>query len=195
MSTAMEPSLDSHHAAVTTLRAAYSALPPGSRVRLAKPTSNLFRFREPTGAPGLDVSQFASVLRVDPDAAVADVGGMTTYEHLVAATLPHGLMPTVVPQLKTITLGGAVAGLGIESSSFRNGLPHEAVLDMDVLTGAGEIVTASPTENPDLFETFPNSYGSLGYTVRLRIALEPVEPYVALHHVRFGDLDSLSAAI
>ena len=124
----MEPSLDSHHAAVTTLRAAYSALPPGSPVRLAKPTANLFRFREPTGAPGLDVSQFGSVLRVDPDAAVADVGGMTTYEHLVAATLPHGLMPTVVPQLKTITLGGAVAGLGIEATSFRSGLPHESLL-------------------------------------------------------------------
>ena len=46
---------------------------------------------------------------------------MTTYEDLVDATLPHGLMPLVVPQLKTITLGGAVTGLGIESTSFRNG--------------------------------------------------------------------------
>ena len=46
-------------------------------------------------------------------------------------------MPLVVPQLKTITLGGAVAGLGIESSSFRNGLPHESVLEMEILTGDG----------------------------------------------------------
>ena len=52
---------------------------------------------------------------------------MTTYEDLVDATLAHGLMPLVVPQLKTITLGGAVAGLGIESTSFRHGLPHESV--------------------------------------------------------------------
>ena len=66
---------------------------------------------------------------------------MCTYEDLVDATLPHGLMPLVVPQLRTITLGGAVTGLGIESTSFRNGLPHESVLEMDVLTGAGEIVT------------------------------------------------------
>ena len=66
---------------------------------------------------------------------------MCTYEDLVAATLPHGLTPLVVPQLRTITLGGAVTGLGIESASFRNGLPHESVLEMDVLTGAGEVVT------------------------------------------------------
>ena len=69
---------------------------------------------------------------------------MCTYEDLVAATLPFGLAPLVVPQLKTITLGGAVTGLGIESTSFRNGLPHESVLEMDILTGAGEVVTASP---------------------------------------------------
>ncbi|NED59706.1 FAD-binding oxidoreductase, partial [Streptomyces sp. SID10244] len=62
-----------------------------------------------------------------------------------AATLPYGLAPKVVPQLKTITLGGAVTGLGIESTSFRNGLPHESVLEIDVLTGDGEIITATPT--------------------------------------------------
>ena len=58
-----------------------------------------------------------------PSGATADVQGMCSYERLVATTLPLGLMPKVVPQLRTITLGGAVTGLGIESSSFRNGLP------------------------------------------------------------------------
>ena len=103
-------------------------------------------------------------------------------------------MPLVVPQLKTITLGGAVTGLGIESTSFRNGLPHESVLEFDVITGAGEVVTAGPAgEHADLFRGFPNSYGTLGYATRLRIELEPVRPYVALRHVRFGDLDELAA--
>ena len=100
---------------------------------------------------------------------------MCTYEHLVDATLAHGLTPLVVPQLRTITLGGAVTGLGIESASWRNGLPHESVLEMDVLTGAGEVVTTDrDTRHPDLFRGFPNSYGTLGYATRLRIALEPV---------------------
>jgi len=192
----MESSLDSHHAAVATLRAEYSALPPGSPVRLAKPTSNLFRFREPTGAPGLDVSRFGSVLKVDPDAAVAEVGGMTTYEHLVEATLPHGLMPLVVPQLKTITLGGAVAGLGIEASSFRSGLPHESLLEAEILTGDGQVVVATPEgEHAELFRGFPNSYGTLGYSLRLRIELERVRPYVRLRHVRFADAAECAAAI
>ena len=116
-----------HRAAVARLQRAYAAIPPGSPVRLAKRTSNLFRFTDGSAPAGLDVSAFGHVLQVDPVARTAVVGGMTTYEDLVDATLPHGLMPLVVPQLKTITLGGAVTGLGIESTSLRSGLPHESV--------------------------------------------------------------------
>ena len=177
------------------LLASYRAVPPAASVRLAKPTSNLFRSRTKPNARGLETSGLTGVLAVDPETRTADVGGMCTYEDLVAATLPHGLAPLVVPQLKTITLGGAVTGLGIESTSFRNGLPHESVLEMDILTGAGEVVTASAHEHDDLYRAFPNSYGTLGYAVSLRIELEPVEPFVALRHLRFHALTELVAAM
>ncbi len=183
----------SHHDAVRRLVASYRAIPPGSPVRLGKRTSNLFRPRAATGQPGLDVSGLGGVLAVDPASCTAEVAGMCTYENLVAATLPHGLTPLVVPQLKTITLGGAVSGLGIEATSFRNGLPHESVLELEVLTGAGEIVTTTPGE--ELFAGFPNSYGTLGYATRLRIELEPVCSQVTLRHVRFDDIDELCAAV
>jgi FAD/FMN-containing dehydrogenase len=185
-----------HDAAVDRLVSSYHAIPPGSPVRLAKRTSNLFRARAATSAPGLDVSGLGDVIAVDPVARTADVQGVCTYERLVDATLVHGLVPLVVPQLKTITLGGAVTGLGIESTSFRSGLPHESVLEMDILTGAGELVTARPEgEHADLFHGFPNSYGTLGYATRLRIALEEAAPTVALRHVRFHDVDTLVAAV
>jgi len=177
-----------HVAAVQRLRRDFAALPEGAPVRLAKPTSNLFRFREDGDAPRLDVSAFTSVISVDPDRRTAEVGGMTTYEDLVAATLPHGLMPLVVPQLRTITLGGAVTGLGIESTSFRNGLPHESVQEIEILTATGDTVVARPdNEHAELFRGFPNSYGTLGYSLRIRIELEPVAPYVHLRHLRFSD--------
>ena len=188
------PRWDGYRRDVTELRRAYAALPAGAPVRLRKRTSNLFRPRADIAAT-LDVTPFAGVLQVDVGNRTADVLGMTTYEDLVDATLPHGLMPRVVPQLKTITLGGAVTGLGIESSSFRNGCPHESVLEMDVLTGAGDVLTVSPAEHADLFYGFPNSYGSLGYALRLRIELEPVRPYVRLRHVRYDDIAACAAAI
>ncbi len=178
------------------MRASYRAIAPGDPVRLAKKTSNLFRPRSTSSSPGLAVSELASVISVDPARRTADVQGMCTYEHLVAATLPHDLMPLVVPQLKTITLGGAVTGLGIESTSFRHGLPHESVLEMDILTGDGEVVTARPDgEHADLFHAFPNSYGSLGYALRIQIELQPVCRYVALRHIRFDHLAELAEAV
>ncbi|MFN2556618.1 MAG: FAD-binding protein [Nitriliruptorales bacterium] len=166
----------------------YTSLPAGAPVRLAKPTSNLFRPRRRHSAARLDAHGFDGVLSVDPVRRTADVQGMTTYEHLVAATLPLGLMPLVVPQLKTITIGGAVSGLGIESSSFRNGLVHESVREMEILTGEGRLVVARPdNEHRALFYGFPNSYGTLGYVLRLVIELEPVRPFVRLRHVPFAD--------
>jgi len=185
-----------YEALVDDLQRQFRAVPAGERVRLAKRTSNLFRPREASAAPGLDVAALDGVLSIDRQALTADVLGMTTYEHLTAATLPYGLAPLCVPQLRTITLGGAVTGLGIESASFRNGCPHESVVEMDILTGTGEVVTARPdNEHRDLFFGFPNSYGSLGYATRLRIELEEAAPYVSLRHIRFDSAEAIAEAM
>ncbi len=190
------PALPGHESAVAELQRAYSAIPAGRPVRLAKRTSNLFRFRDSATAPGLDVSAFSRVLRVDPRSRTAIVGGMTTYENLADATLRHGLMPLVVPQLKTITLGGAVSGLGIESTSLRSGMPHESVLEMEILTGDGRVVTAAGGgEHDALYRGFPNSYGTLGYALSLTIELEPVTPYVHLRHFRFATPEDCMQAV
>jgi FAD/FMN-containing dehydrogenase len=191
--------LAAHRADVARLRGEYAAVPQGTPVRLAKRTSNLFRFRD--DAPGngpreLNVDAFARVIHVDPVGRRAVVGGMTTYEDLVDATLPHNLMPLVVPQLKTITLGGAVTGLGIESTSLRNGMPHESVVEAEILTGDGRVVRATQdNEHSDLFAAFPNSYGTLGYALSLTIELEPVQPYVHIRHFRFRDPKAIMDAI
>jgi FAD/FMN-containing dehydrogenase len=185
-----------HERAVANVKQAYAALPPDQPVRLAKHTSNLFRTRTTADAAGLDLSAMQGVVEVDPVARTARVGGLSTYERLVDELLPQGFVPLVVPQLRTITIGGAVTGLGIEAASFRNGLPHESVVEMRILTGDGEVVTARPDgEHAELFRTFPNSYGSLGYALDLVIELEPAQPYVALRHIRFDRLTALVEAV
>jgi FAD/FMN-containing dehydrogenase len=182
---------------VAALQRALVSLPAGAPIRLHKSsqTSNLFRPRSAEHT-ALEADGFSGVLSIDTAARTADVLAMTTYDDLVTATLPHGLAPLVVPQLKTITLGGAVTGLGIESASFRNGCPHESLLEMDVLTGDGRVVTATPTgEHRELFYGFPNSYGTLGYALRLRIELESVTPYMRLRHIPFSSLADCAQAL
>jgi FAD/FMN-containing dehydrogenase len=157
-------------------------------IGLAKDTSNLFRDREHAARRRLDVRSMNHVLDVDARAGRVDAEGMATYEALVDACLPHGVMPAVVPQLKTITLGGAVAGVGIEATSHRHGLVHEAVEEMEILTGDGSVVTCTRAhEHADLFHGFPNSYGTLGYALRVASRAIPVKPYVHVEHHPFTD--------
>ncbi len=160
----------------------------GNQVRLAKKTSNLFRTRKEAAAKRLDVRRLCRVIEIDPERRIAEVEGMTTFEDFADATLSMGLRPPVVPELKTITIGGAVSGLGIEASSFRHGLVHETVEEMEILCGDGVIRVCRPdNENADLFHAIPNSYGSLGYILRLRVKLVPASEFVRLTHRVFSD--------
>ena len=95
------------------LRADLAAAGGAGVVGLQKPTSNLFRDRAPKPRPRIDLAAFDAVIRIDAAAGVVEAEGMTPYVALADATLAQGAMPAVVPQLKSITLGGAVAGVGI----------------------------------------------------------------------------------
>lgn len=182
-----------HRARVEALSAALAS--SSGQVRLKKPTSNLFRPRENAGRTELDVASLNHLIEIDTQARFAEVEGMMTYADLVDATLPHGLAPAIVPELKSITVGGAMTGVGIESSAFRYGLVHHTVKEIDVLVADGRVLSCSSTAHPGLFHGFPNSYGSLGYTTRLRVGLIPVQPYVQLEHQRYSDPNELFAAI
>ncbi len=156
--------------------------------RLRKKTSNLFRHRKKTPAKWLDLSNFNHVIHVDPVNLTAEVEGLVTYADFVAETLKYHCLPAIVPELKSITVGGAIAGLGAESSSFKYGWVHETVVDMEVLLSHGEVVTCSPSnQNRDLFYAFPSSYGSLGYILKAKIRLIPAKPFVKLSRLRFTD--------
>lgn len=156
---------------------------------LQKNTSNLFRQTKEETSQKLDVRSFNNVLEINTQEGWADIEGMTTYEDLIDATLEHNHTPCVAPELKSITLGGAISGVGVESSSFKYGFVHETVLEMDILTGNGEVITASPTQNQDLFYAIPNSYGTLGYVLRAKIKIIPVKPFVKIEREKYTDYD------
>ena len=143
---------DAGHAARCARLGAAFAAGGGAPLGLAKTTSNLFRDRRAAPKRRLDLGEFDHVLGIDRAAGTVDVEGLTTYEALVAATLPHGVMPAVVPQLKTITVGGAAAGVAIEATSYRAGLVHHTMRELEVLLPGGDIVLCTPgNEHADLF--------------------------------------------
>jgi FAD/FMN-containing dehydrogenase len=176
-----------HLAKVGALAADLQATASGG-IRLGKDSSNLFRDRVAVTARRLDVRALNEVLEVDSAAGIVDAEAMTSYATLAAATFAKGALPGAVPQLKAITIGGAISGLAIEASSFRYGLVHDTVTELEVLLADGDVVTCTPVnDHSDLFFGFPNSYGTLGYALRVKAKLFPAKTYVALTHIHHGD--------
>jgi FAD/FMN-containing dehydrogenase len=73
---------------------------------------------------------------------------------------------------------------------------HESIDELDVLLADGSVVTCrADNEHRDLLFGFPNSYGTLGYALRLKAATIPVKPYVRLEHHRHADPQRYFAAL
>lgn len=157
-------------------------------VRLKKNISHIFHDRYRPPSTRLDVHAFNDILEVDTASETVDVEGMTPYVKLADATFAHGVLPAVIPQLKWITIGGACSGLGIEASSFRYGLAHETVQEIEVLLADGEIVVCTPTNAySDLFLGFANSFGTLGYALRIKAKTVKAKKFVEVSHYRYSD--------
>lgn len=144
----------------------------------------------------VDLSDLNAIIAIDPDARTCTAEPGVTYVDLVAATLPHGLVPIVVPELKTITIGGAVAGCSIESMSFRYGGFHDTCLEYEVITAKGEVLVCTPdNENALVFQMIHGSFGTLGILSRLVFRLTPAKPYVRVTYEKHRTLASYKASI
>ena len=143
----------------------------------------------------IDVSDLTEILSIDPVARTCVAESGVTFVDLVAATLAHGLVPIVVPELKTITIGGAVSGCSIESMSFVHGGFHDTCLAYEVVTASGEVLDCAPDSL--VFQMIHGAFGTLGILTKLTFKLVPAKPYVRLvyekHATLAGYLDSIRA--
>ncbi len=104
-------------------------------------------------------------------------------------TLKKNLIPYTVPELKTITVGGAVSGCSLESISYKYGGFHDSCLEYEIVTGKGEIIKCSREKNSFLFEMIHGSYGTLGIITAVRFKLLPSKPFVRMEYRLFNTFD------
>lgn len=143
----------------------------------------------------IDARALKEIISIDPARKVCVAEPGVTFSELVQATLPHGLVPFCVPELKTITVGGAVSGCSIESMSYNYGGFHDSCTEYEVITGTGEVITCSPAERPEIFEMMHGSFGTLGIISKLTFKLTEAKPFVHLTFERYSTLAEYAAAI
>ena len=144
-------------------------------------------FKGKNELPPIDLRPLNELIEIDEDRGVAVAESGVTFSELVRATLPLGWVPSTVPELEGITIGGAVSGCSVESMSYRYGGFHDSCLVYEVITGAGEVLTCSREKDPELFEMLHGSYGTLGILSQLTFQLRPAKPFVRLDYVHFDD--------
>ncbi len=146
--------------------------------------------------PKIDVSDLTAILDIDPvkRLCVAESGVM--FCDLVEATLRYGLVPIVVPELKTITVGGAVSGCSIESMSYRYGGFHDTCVEYEVVTARGEVLTCRPENQHGLvFQMVHGSFGTLGILTKLTFRLVPARAFVRVDYEHHATFEAYQASI
>ncbi|XP_066307252.1 cytokinin dehydrogenase 5-like [Miscanthus floridulus] len=102
-----------------------------------------------------------------------DVWGGDLWVDVLNWTLSHGgLAPRSWTDYLYLSVGGTLSNAGISGQAFHHGPQISNVYELDVVTGKGEVVTCSETENPDLFFGALGGLGQFGIITRARIALE-----------------------
>ncbi|CAL4952179.1 unnamed protein product [Urochloa decumbens] len=102
-----------------------------------------------------------------------DAGGEQLWVDVLHAALAHGLTPSSWTDYLHLTVGGTLSNAGISGQAFRHGPQITNVLELDVITGTGEMVMCSKEENGDLFEAVLGGLGQFGIITRARIPLAP----------------------
>lgn len=124
---------------------------------------------------------------------VADAG--IEWGTIIAALVPLGWVPAVVTDWLHLTLGGTIVAGGVGAQSFKHGIQADLIEQMTVVTGEGEIVSCSATENPELFDAMRGGLGQYGIVVRATMRVVQAPRRVTLDHLVFDDLEAFTADI
>jgi cytokinin dehydrogenase len=115
--------------------------------------------------------------------------------------LTRSVTPPVVPDNLFLSVGGTLNAGGMGDTSYRLGAQVDHVEEIDVVTGAGELMTCSRAGNSELFDMVLAGMGQCGVIVRARLKLLPApDQVVALrfvydnHDTFLADLAMLATA-
>ncbi|STX50798.1 oxidoreductase [Legionella busanensis] len=139
----------------------------------------------------IDISMLNQVIEINIEDNFIIVEPLITMEELADATLFYGMIPPVITEFKHMTLGGAIQGLGGESSSFKYGLIDDSVIEYELILGDGSVITINREQNLDLFNALPGSYGSLGVVTKIKLRLINAAKYVRIQYKKVNNIDEV----
>src|SRR5215471_18546483 len=186
---------ETHNAQIQAISrqiATYFASNRHKRLRFDHGSTVQLKRRENEEYFSVDISHLNDIIEINVDEQYVILEPNVSLDRLLNHTLQAGLVPPVVPELPGITCGGAVIGGAGESSSYQAGLFDDNCCEYEIVLGNGTVITASDTNNSDIFYALPWSYGTLGLLSLIKMKLVPARPYV---HVKYCSFETYDDAI
>jgi len=144
----------------------------------------------------IDLSDLNDILHINTEKRICIAEPGVTFIDLVTATMKYGLVPIIVPELKTITIGGAVAGCSIESMSYKYGGFHDTCLEYEIITAKGDVLICTPDNEENLlFQMVHGTFGTLGIISKLKFKLIPAKPCVKVTYEKYNNIEDYKSAI
>ncbi len=142
-----------------------------------------------SGGIVIDMRSLQQVHTFTSDSVEVDAG--TSWRTLLQATLSYGLAPPVLTKFLGLTVGGTLSIGGVGVASLRHGAQVDQTLELQVVTGDGNVVTCSADQQRDLFEAALAGQGQCAIVTRATLRLERAPAKVREYILRYPDLQTL----
>ena len=130
-------------------------------------------------------------IRAGADSVEVEAGAR--WSSVLGATLPHGLTPPVLTDYLELSVGGTLSAGGVGGASPHYGAQVDNVLELEVVTGAGQRVVCSPERAPDLFHAVLAGLGQCAVLVRATLRLVPAPSQVRHYILYYPSVEALTA--
>lgn len=140
------------------------------------------------GGVVIDTALLQTIHEIDEEGLTATVDAGVVWRDLVIAATARGLVPPVLTNNLGVTISGTLSMAGLGVASFRYGSQADNAVELEVVTGAGDIVTCSREQNAELFDLVRCGLGQFGIITRARIRLRRCKPRVRMYTLVYDDL-------